>query len=39
LFEAPEHPVVETLRAVDVHRLTPIQALVLLAELTEQARS
>ena len=39
LFDSPEHPVMESLRSVDVHRLTPIQALLLLDELCEQARS
>jgi DNA mismatch repair protein MutS len=39
LFEVPEHPVVDALRSVDVNRLTPIQAIALLADLVEQARS
>ena len=38
LFEAPEHPAVQALRGVDVQHLTPVQALVLLAELSEQVR-
>jgi DNA mismatch repair protein MutS len=38
LFEAPPHPALHRLRAVDVHNLTPVQALVLLAELVESAR-
>lgn len=39
LFDAPLHPVLERIRKIDVNRLSPVQALVLLAELTEQARS
>jgi DNA mismatch repair protein MutS len=39
LFEAPGHPALDRLRAVDVNRLTPLQALSLLAELAEAARS
>ncbi|HEX6925249.1 MAG TPA: DNA mismatch repair protein MutS [Longimicrobiaceae bacterium] len=39
LFEAQDHPVLERLRGVDVNRLTPIEAIVLLAELSAQARS
>jgi DNA mismatch repair protein MutS len=39
LFEVPEHPVVDALRSVDVNRLTPLQAIALLADLAEQARS
>jgi DNA mismatch repair protein MutS len=37
LFELPSHPVVGRLREVDVNRLTPLQALALLAELAEAA--
>ncbi len=39
LFGPPVHPAVEKLRGVDVNRLTPLQALNLLAELTDAARS
>jgi DNA mismatch repair protein MutS len=39
LFEPPEHPVLEALRSVDVNRLTPLQAIALLADLSERARS
>jgi DNA mismatch repair protein MutS len=39
LFEPPPHPVLARIRGVDVNQLSPVQALVLLAELTEQARS
>ena len=39
LFGPPEHPVLERLRGVDVNGLTPLQALVLLAELSQSARS
>ena len=38
LFGPPVHPAVEKLRGVDVNRLTPLQALNLLAELSEKAR-
>jgi DNA mismatch repair protein MutS len=38
LFEAPEHPVVTELRAVDADALRPVDALVLLAKLSERAR-
>jgi DNA mismatch repair protein MutS len=38
LFDAPPHPALLRLRGTDVHNLTPIQALVLLAELVETAR-
>lgn len=38
LFPAAVHPVVERLRAVEPERLTPLQALNLLAELVERAR-
>lgn len=34
-----EHPVVERLRTVDVNRVTPLEALALLAELVADARS
>ena len=39
LFGPEPHPVVEKLRTLDPNTLTPIQALVLLAELAGQARS
>ena len=39
LFSAPEHPVVERLRDVDPNTMTPLQALELLAQLTEAARA
>ncbi|MBD0318861.1 MAG: DNA mismatch repair protein MutS, partial [Gemmatimonadetes bacterium] len=40
LFEADEpHPAVERLRRVDVNQITPMQALALLAELADVARS
>jgi DNA mismatch repair protein MutS len=39
LFAAPPHPVLERLRVTDVNHLTPMQALVLLAELATGARS
>jgi DNA mismatch repair protein MutS len=39
LFEPAPHPVLARMRGVDVNQLSPVQALVLLAELTEQARS
>jgi DNA mismatch repair protein MutS len=38
MFDAPPHPVVERLRGTDVNRLTPLEALVLLAELAGAAR-
>jgi DNA mismatch repair protein MutS len=38
LFADTAHPVLEELRQVDVNALTPIQALQLLARLTDQAR-
>ncbi|HVZ49625.1 MAG TPA: DNA mismatch repair protein MutS [Gemmatimonadaceae bacterium] len=39
LFGAtPEHPVVERLRTVDVNRVTPIEAIALLADLVADAR-
>jgi DNA mismatch repair protein MutS len=38
LFGPPVHPAVEKLRGVDVNRLTPLQALNLLAELSDAAR-
>ena len=39
LFEPDPHPAVERLRRVDVNQVTPLQALALLAELAETARS
>ncbi len=39
LFEDGPHPAVERLRRVDVNQITPMQALALLAELAEVARS
>jgi hypothetical protein len=36
---AAPHPVVETLRSTDVDRLTPIEALNLLAALKKEAES
>lgn len=33
----PEHPLLERLRAIDVERLTPLEALTLLAELVREA--
>ncbi|HVG45652.1 MAG TPA: DNA mismatch repair protein MutS, partial [Longimicrobium sp.] len=39
LFGPPVHPAVERLRAVDPNRVTPLQALNLLAELAEAARA
>jgi DNA mismatch repair protein MutS len=38
LFGPPVHPALDRLRGVDVNRLTPLQALNLLAELSEAAR-
>ncbi|MDB4947648.1 MAG: mismatch repair protein MutS [Gemmatimonadetes bacterium] len=38
MFDPPPHPVVERLRATDVNRLTPLEALNLLAELAGAAR-
>ncbi|MBV9109505.1 MAG: DNA mismatch repair protein MutS, partial [Gemmatimonadetes bacterium] len=38
LFGPPVHPAVEKLRGVDVNRMTPLQALNLLAELSDAAR-
>jgi DNA mismatch repair protein MutS len=38
LFAAAPHPVVERLRATDVDQLTPLQALVVLADLAATAR-
>jgi DNA mismatch repair protein MutS len=38
LFSAPEHPVVEQLRQVDVNGLTPLEALKLLAELWQSVQ-
>ncbi|MFL5542410.1 MAG: DNA mismatch repair protein MutS [Longimicrobiaceae bacterium] len=39
LFGPPVHPAVEKLRGIDANRITPLQALALLAELAEAARS
>ena len=39
LFGAGEHPVVKRLRALDVNGLTPLEALTLLDELSDKARS
>lgn len=39
LFGPPTHPALEKLRAVDANRLTPLQALNVLAELADAARS
>jgi len=39
LFGPPVHPAVERLRAIDANRITPLQALALLAELAEAARA
>jgi DNA mismatch repair protein MutS len=39
LFEDAPHPAVERLRHVDVNGITPMQALALLSELAEAARS
>lgn len=39
LFGPPVHPAVEKLRAIDANRITPLQALTLLAELADAARS
>jgi DNA mismatch repair protein MutS len=39
LFGPPVHPAVEKLRAIDANRITPLQALALLAELSEAARA
>jgi DNA mismatch repair protein MutS len=38
LFGPPVHPAVDRLRGVDVERITPLQALTLLAELAQAAR-
>ncbi len=38
LLQAPDHPVVEELRKLDLSRTTPIQALNLLYELQEKAK-
>jgi len=38
LFAADVHPVVERLREVDPNLVTPMQALQLLMELTEEAQ-
>jgi len=37
LFQLPEHPVVEELRGLDIDNLTPLKALMLLAELKKKA--
>jgi DNA mismatch repair protein MutS len=39
LFGPPVHPAVEKLRGIDANRITPLQALTLLAELAEAARN
>ncbi|HYJ80321.1 MAG TPA: hypothetical protein VEW03_11990, partial [Longimicrobiaceae bacterium] len=39
LFAHPTHPVVERLRGVDVERLTPLEAIALLAELAAAAQA
>ena len=39
LFGPPTHPALERLRGVDANRLTPLQALTLLAELADAART
>jgi DNA mismatch repair protein MutS len=39
LFEPDPHPAVQRLRGLDVNQVTPMQALALLAELAEAARS
>jgi DNA mismatch repair protein MutS len=39
MFDAEPHPVVVRLRATDVNRLTPLEALVLLSELAGAART
>lgn len=39
LFEPPPHPVVARLRELDINTLTPLQALVQLAELADEARA
>jgi DNA mismatch repair protein MutS len=39
LFPAAAHPVLERLRSVDPDHLTPVQALMLLAELAAEAKS
>jgi len=38
LFAAPPHPVVERLASVDVNAMTPLDALTLLARLSDEAR-
>ncbi|MCS7197788.1 MAG: DNA mismatch repair protein MutS [Candidatus Bipolaricaulota bacterium] len=37
IFRADEHPVVQELRALDINRLTPLEALELLAKLKKRA--
>ena len=39
LFAGAEHPLLDRLRGVDVNGLTPLQALQLLAEVVEEART
>jgi DNA mismatch repair protein MutS len=39
LFEPPPHPALDRLRAIDPNLVTPLEALTLLAELTETART
>jgi len=39
LFAAPEHPVVDQLRRLDIDSLTPLEALKRLAELRSQTSS
>ncbi len=38
-FDVLEHPVVERLRAVDINRMTPIEALALLAQLVAEVKN
>jgi DNA mismatch repair protein MutS len=38
LFDALESPVVERLRGVDVNKMTPVEALALLAQLSAEAK-
>jgi len=38
LFAAPEHPVVDELRRIDLNSLSPLEALKRLAELQSQTR-
>ncbi len=39
LFESPSDPLIETLRSIDVNRLTPLEALQTLADLKQRATS